>query len=107
MVKDKRVLIVDEISSSGETLLVVKKQVEKLGAHSIRIAVVYAHTWGLNVPDYIGLISDALILNRWDREIFVDGAFQFHPEYVGALEQQGRAAADLLVGVEAAKIARG
>lgn len=107
LAQGKRVLIVDEISSTGETLLVVKKQVEKLGAYSIKIAVLYAHTWGVSVPDYIGLISDELLLNPWDQEIFVDGAFQFHPEYVEALEQQGRAAVDLLVGVEAARVAKG
>jgi hypothetical protein len=39
--------------------------------------------------DNIGLISDALLLNPWDREILKDGSFQFHPEYVGALTHQG------------------
>lgn len=39
--------------------------------------------------DAIGLITDALILNPWDREIYRDGAFRFHPEYVEALAQQG------------------
>ena len=89
IVKDKRVLVVDEISSSGETLQVVKDEAERLGANSVRCAVMYAHSWGTAVPDYIGLISDALLLNPWDREVLEDGAFHFHPEYVGALEKQG------------------
>lgn len=87
-VKDRRVLIVDEISSIGETLQMVKSEAEKLGAKAVRSAVMYAHSWGTSVPDYIGLVSDALILNPWDREIYKDGAFRFHPEYAGALEQQ-------------------
>lgn len=91
-VADKRVLIVDEIASTGETLVVVKEKVEELGAREARTAVLYAHTWGAHVPDYIGLISDALLMNPWDREIWQDGAFHFHPEYVSALEQQGMAA---------------
>lgn len=49
----------------------------------------YAHTWGVSIPDYIGLITDALLLNPWDREILRDGRFQFHPEYVEALAHQG------------------
>ncbi len=39
---------------------------------------------------YIGLVTDALLLNPWDREIYHNGEFQFHPEYVEALAQQGR-----------------
>lgn len=108
LLKDKRVLIVDEISSTGETLLLVKQQAEKVGAASVKCAVLYAHTWGADVPDYIGLISDTLILNPWDREILVDGAFQFHPEYGGALAEQGIAPTpDLLIGAAAARLAKG
>jgi hypoxanthine phosphoribosyltransferase len=91
-VASKRVLIVDEIVSSGETVLMVKEKAQELGAAEIRIAVLYAHTWGVAVPDYIGLVSDALLLNPWDREIWRDGRFQFHPEYAEALAHQGVAA---------------
>ena len=87
-VQGRRVLIVDEISDSGETLAVVKTEVEKLGAGQVKSAVLYAHTRSQSVPDYIGLITDALILNPWDREIFQDGEFQWHPEYLAALEAQ-------------------
>ena len=89
LVKGQRVLVVDEICGSGETLTLVKEKAESLGAKEIRSAVMYAHTWGVAVPDYIGLITDALLLNPWDREILREGSFQFHPEYVGALAQQG------------------
>jgi hypothetical protein len=51
--------------------------------------VLYAHSWGTGVPDYIGLITDELIMNPWDREIYRDGEFHVHPEYVEALKQQG------------------
>lgn len=94
-VSGQRVLVVDEISGSGETLTMVKERALALGAAEVRSAVMYAHTWGVDVPDYIGLISDALLINPWDREVFVDGAFRLHPEYVDALAQQGRDAHDL------------
>ncbi len=87
-VRDQRVLVVDEISSTGETLAMVKSEALRLGASDARCAVLYAHTQGAAVPDAIGLITDALILNPWDREIFRDGAFRFHPEYVEALAKQ-------------------
>jgi hypoxanthine phosphoribosyltransferase len=88
-VAGKRVLIVDEIVSSGETVLMVREKAEELGAGEVRAAVLYAHTWGVSVPDYIGLISDALLLNPWDREIWHNDEFRFHPEYAEALARQG------------------
>jgi hypoxanthine phosphoribosyltransferase len=88
-VKDRRVLVVDEICATGETLTMIKQKVESLGATEVKTAVLYAHTWGATIPDYIGLISDALLLNPWDREILRADGFQFHPEYVAALAQQG------------------
>jgi hypothetical protein len=88
MVQGRRVLIVDEICSSGETLAIVRDKTSSLGAAEIRSAVLYAHTWGASTPDYIGLITDALLLNPWDREIVQAGEFRFHPEYVEALAQQ-------------------
>jgi uncharacterized protein len=89
IVKRKRILVVDEISSSGQTLEIVMRRAKAMGAVEVRSAVLYAHSWGIQTPDYIGIISDALILNPWDREILVDGIFRFHPEYVGALAMQG------------------
>jgi hypoxanthine phosphoribosyltransferase len=88
VVKGRRCLIVDEICSTGETISLVRLRVEGMGASAIKSAVLYAHTWGVAVPDYIGLVSDALLLNPWDREIYKYGRFRFHPEYVGALAQQ-------------------
>lgn len=89
LVQGRRVLIVDEICSSGETITFVKTKLQDLGAAAVKSAVLYAHTWGAAYPDYIGLISDALLLNPWDREIIQNGVFAFHPEYAEALSQQG------------------
>ena len=69
-VKNRRVLIVDEISSTGETIAMVKQKVETMGAQAVKSAVLYAHKKGTSIPDYIGLITDALLLNPWDREIW-------------------------------------
>jgi hypoxanthine phosphoribosyltransferase len=85
----RRVLIVDEICSTGKTIRMVKEAAAAHGSIHIKSAVLYAHNWGVDVPDYIGLVSDALILNPWDREVLCDGKFQFHPEYAEALIEQG------------------
>ncbi len=88
-INGRRLLIVDEICDSGETLTLVKKKSKSLGAKAVRSAVLYAHSWGASIPDYIGILTDALLLNPWDREILNSDGFQFHPEYAGALAQQG------------------
>ncbi|HEX6386031.1 MAG TPA: phosphoribosyltransferase family protein [Anaerolineae bacterium] len=108
LVKDRRVLIVDEICGTGETISLVKGKVESMGARDVRSAVMYAHTWGVAVPDYIGLVTDALLLNPWDREILKDGVFLFLPEYVEALADQGiEADSSLLINATQFELAKG
>jgi hypoxanthine phosphoribosyltransferase len=68
-----RVVVVDEICGSGQTLAMVKECAEALGASQVKTAVLYAHSWGVAPPDAIGLITDALVLNPWDRQILADG----------------------------------
>lgn len=88
-VANKRVLIVDDICDSGETLRMIRSSVADLGAVEVQSAVLYAHTHAADVPDYIGLCSDALIINPWDRQILADGQLRVHPEYAEALSAQG------------------
>jgi uncharacterized protein len=88
LVAGLRVLVVDEISGSGQTLRMVKEELSRMGTGEVRTAVLYAHSGGVSVPDYIGLVSDALIINPWDREIIEDGSIIYHPEYRYALKQQ-------------------
>ena len=108
IVKDQRVLIVDEVCGAGQTLIMIKEEVERLGAREIRSAVLYAHEQGKDIPDYIGIISDELILNPWDREIIREGQFVLHPEYVHALAQQGMMPdSSLLPGIDPLKLAKG
>ncbi len=84
-----RVLIVDEFSGTGETLNMAREEVLKLGASRVRSAVLYSQQAGQDIPDYIGLVTDDLILNPWDREILRYGEFILHPEYAYALQQRG------------------
>ncbi len=108
IISNRRILIVDEICGKGRTLRMATQEVENLGATAIKTAVMYAHSPGQDVPDYIGIISDALILNPWDREIVRDGEFVFHPEYVLALEKQGmQPTPSLLLGIGPARLAKG
>jgi hypothetical protein len=94
-IRGRRVLIVDEIADSGLTLAIAAEEVQRMGATHVRTVVLYAHTWAEPRPDYVGLTSDALILNPWDREILVNGQFVTHPELAAALRlQQPSSSAD-------------
>jgi hypoxanthine phosphoribosyltransferase len=97
-VEGRRVLIVDEICDSGGTIRIVKEKVLAMGAFMVKSAVLYSHTKATDIPDYIGIITDELLLNPWDREMLHDGKFQFHPEYEEALKHQGvEPTTDLLI----------
>lgn len=103
----RRVLVVDEICDSGETILIVKEKCLALDASLVKSAVLYAHTKAVHVPDYIGIITDELLMNPWDREVFRDGEFQFNPEYVDALRQQGvEAKSELLIPANVFRLAK-
>jgi hypothetical protein len=85
----------------------VRQKVEAMEACAVRSAVLYAHSQGASIPDYIGLITDTLLLNPWDREILKGGVFLFHPEYVEALRQQGmKAESTLLIHTPAFTLAK-
>lgn len=107
-VAQRRVLIVDEICDSGETILMVREKALAIGALSVQSAVLYAHTQAMHVPDYIGIMTDELLLNPWDRETLRDGDFIFHPEYVEGLSQQGmQATPELLIQARHIRLAKG
>jgi hypothetical protein len=85
----------------------VKNKCLELGASTVKSAVLYAHTKAVHVPDYIGIITDELLLNPWDREVFRDGEFRFNPEYAEALLHQGlEADSKLLIPAKAFQLAK-
>ncbi len=100
----KRVLVVDEICDTGQTLRIVKGELEQIGASEVRTMTLYAHEKSADTPDYIGIVTDELILNPWDREVLVNGEFVVHPEYIEALKHQNNdQTTDYKLGIEAIK----
>ena len=103
-----RVVVVDEICDSGETIIKVKEKCLVLGASMVKSAVLYAHLKAVHVPDYIGIITNELLLNPWDREVFRKGGFHFNPEYAEALVHQGlEAKTELLIPAKFFRLAKG
>lgn len=84
------VAVVDEIADTGKTLDLVAARVRELGATQVVTACLVSHSWAKPAPDYVALVSDALVVFPWDRQVFVNGQWQLHPEMAAALKLQGR-----------------
>jgi len=82
----KRVLLVDEIASSGETLRLALAAVRDIRPVEVRTATSFARPRGYK-PDYFALETDATIIYPWDRKIFEEGELVVNPRYEGALEE--------------------
>jgi len=77
LVRDKRVLIVDETCDSGTTLRLAVGAVVNAGAAEVRTAV--AFKTGSYDPDFHALATDSEIILPWDREVLVGGELVANP----------------------------
>jgi uncharacterized protein len=77
VVRDRRVLIVDETCDSGTTLRLAVSAVVNAGAAEIRTAV--AFRTGSYLPDFHALATESEIILPWDRELLVGGELVANP----------------------------
>ncbi len=87
-VAGKVVAVVDEIADTGETLARVAARARELGAARVITAALVSHTWAEPKPNRVALVSDALVLFPWDKQVLIGGRWQPHPELVSALGLQ-------------------
>lgn len=80
----RRVLIVDEISTSGETLRLALAAVRDVRPAEVRTATSLARPRGFQ-PDYHALHTDATVIYPWDRKIFEGDELVVNPRYQGAI----------------------
>ena len=81
--RGKRVLIVDEITTSGETLRLALAAVRDVAPAEVRTATSFARTRGYT-PDFYALATDATLIYPWDRKIFEGGGLVVNPRYRGS-----------------------
>jgi hypoxanthine phosphoribosyltransferase len=82
--KGKRVLIVDDVASSGDTLELAIALARKAGAREVRTAVLVSRPEGF-APDFCALSTEALVVFPWDYEaVAEDGRFDVDPDKAGA-----------------------
>jgi uncharacterized protein len=79
----KKVLVVDEISLTGETLEMAKKEILDKQAREVRTATLFVHSDGFK-PDWFALETKSKVIKPWDQFIFdQSGELEIHPEYTG------------------------
>ena len=82
----KRVLVVDDIAVTGETLRLAAQEALRLGASMVKTATLFVHG-ASHRSDYFVLETDELILNPWDYLVLEDGQFVVNPEYQKELDE--------------------
>lgn len=88
LVEGKVVAVVDDIADTGETLALVREQVRSLKAERVVTASLVSHSWAQPAPDVCPLVTDELVIFPWNRQVFIDGRWQPHPELAAALAAQ-------------------
>jgi len=78
--RGKRVLLVDEITSSGETLRLGLASIRDRGPEEIRTATSFVRHGGFR-PDFTALETDATIIFPWDRKIYEGKELIVNPRY--------------------------
>jgi hypoxanthine phosphoribosyltransferase len=84
-VRGQKVLIVDEITTSGDTLRLALAAVRDVHPAEVRTATSFARNTGYQ-PDYSALTMDANVIFPWDRKVFEGGDFVVNPRYEGIID---------------------
>ncbi len=83
--RGKKVLLVDEIATSGDTLRLGLAAIRDIDPTEVRTATSFARTHGYKT-DYFALETDATIIFPWDRKVFEGEHLVVNPRYEGAVE---------------------
>ena len=65
-VSGKRVLVVDEIADTGESLKLVKAHLIERGAVEVKIATIYYKPWSIVTPDYYEKKTSNWVIFPWE-----------------------------------------
>ncbi|MHB8419488.1 MAG: phosphoribosyltransferase [Myxococcales bacterium] len=82
-VHGKRVLVVDDVVASGDTLKLACAQALAAGASEARSAALVVHD-GAPRPDWFAIETSDLVVFPWDYDVINDGRFETDPETAGA-----------------------
>jgi hypoxanthine phosphoribosyltransferase len=77
-VDGKKVLLVDDISDSGQSLKIAKQHLTEKGAAEIKIATLYAKSTTQTVPDFLEKTTDRWIVFPWEIKETLQKILQKH-----------------------------
>ncbi len=62
----KKVLLVDDVADTGDSLIVAKRHLEEKGASEVRVATMHYKPWSKFKPDYYSEETDAWVIYFWE-----------------------------------------
>jgi len=65
-VKGKRVLVMDDVADTGESLRLVRSYLEEHGATEVKTATIYYKPWSVMIPDYYEKETRSWIIFPWE-----------------------------------------
>jgi uncharacterized protein len=84
--RDKRVVLVDEITTSGDTFRLGLAAVRDVLPAEVRTAATFVRPMG-HKPDYFALETDQTVIFPWDRKVFDGEKWVVNPRYEDILEE--------------------
>jgi hypothetical protein len=81
-----RVLLVDEVTTSGDTMRLALAALRDVSPSEIRTATAFVRPGGYR-PDYHALETDEVIILPWDRKVFEEGQLVVNPLYEAVLDE--------------------
>jgi hypoxanthine phosphoribosyltransferase len=81
----KKILLVDETTSSGETLRLALAAIRDRGPAEVRTATSFSRRRGFK-PDFTAMETDATVIFPWDRKIFEGDELIVNPRYEDVIE---------------------
>lgn len=92
-VKGARVLLVDDVVASGDTLVLATKLARKAGARAVKTVTILCRDQGFT-PDWTALVMEGPVVFPWDYgPVAEDGRFEIGPEPVTAPRRRRRSKA--------------
>ena len=67
-VRAKKVLVVDDVADTGESLRLVRAHLGEQGASEVKIATIYYKPWSVLIPDYYEKETRSWIVFPWERK---------------------------------------
>jgi hypoxanthine phosphoribosyltransferase len=66
-IRDKRILLVDDVADSGDTIIEAVKHLKMLGASQVKVVVLYQKPWSRFKADFYAQETKAWIIFPWER----------------------------------------